>query len=478
MTMNKAFKNYLTLQAIAGLVIFFVIIFWFYLSMSFASSSIVNHIRNDLIIRDFKSVQFNLNLSKLSGFDFVEVYGDKNNFLFKTSNPNESFGGVSLERNVFIGEGAKKASFVIYFHFSLLKPVMYSLIAILLFSLITTPYILLEKKRILKELEEDSNKKRNEEIRKMALQMFHDIRSPLAALNAVSPLICKNASFEETILKKSIDQINIMANSLLQKSRGVKKAEVEIFDVLDVVKNQALTKNMILKKEVVRFEISKEMPLFIKAEKIEIERMLSNLLNNSIEAAAEPIIKLKMQEQDNNIIFEIVDNGPGIPEDIIKNIGKEGNTTKNDGNGLGLLHASRLLGSIGAKLEINSNENGTQIKIIFKKTVFENGEKLNSIVLVDDDELTRMIWKNKADKKGITFLCYKNVEDCLNELDFFNPETSFYIDNHIGDSRGVELAEKLHRLGYKNLYMATGSSSSEFDSYEFIKGVIGKEPPF
>ncbi|HLB43149.1 MAG TPA: hypothetical protein VJN02_09980 [Gammaproteobacteria bacterium] len=43
---------------------------------------------------------------------------------------------------------------------------------------------------------------------------------------------------------------------------------------------------------------------------------------------------------------------------------------------------------------------------------------------------------------------------------------------------GIEIAKELHRRKFFNLYITTGHNTNQFNDIEFIKGVVGKEPPF
>ena len=83
--MSKAIKNYIFLQVISFVVICVLVNIAYYLNLNLASDTITSHIRNDLLIRDFKSVQFNLSFSKNSGFSHVEVRDSNRKILLATS---------------------------------------------------------------------------------------------------------------------------------------------------------------------------------------------------------------------------------------------------------------------------------------------------------------------------------------------------------------------------------------------------------
>lgn len=474
--MNRAIKNYLVLQFISLLIIYTVFNAIYYFNSSVASETITSHIRNDLIIRDFKSVQFNLNFSKNSGFGLVEVFDENMKRILAISEPDQPIWTKIIRKEIYVNPTIKTPQYVLFFYYDLIKPLMFSVVGLVVFSILTIPYVIIENKRLRKELEEEKVKFKNDEIRKMALQVFHDIRSPLAALKSVVPELADGEGFEAKVLKKSIEQMNHMAEALLAKSRGEDQSFKENFDLLESIKMLVDIKNVSLKRNAISLAMNTNKNGHLVANKHDFERMMSNLLNNAIESRKDSFVLVSIEVNGLKAFVKIEDNGNGIPEHILKNIGKEGVTNKVGGNGLGIMHAKNVLEDLGSKLEIETSSNGT--KISFNLLLVEDDSSSNKVILIDDDELTRMIWNNKAQKQGIDLTCYKNVDGFMNEVENINTETTIYIDNHIGDLSGVELAEKLNKLGFKKLYMATGSNPNDFVGLKFLKGVIGKEPPF
>ncbi len=77
-------------------------------------------------------------------------------------------------------------------------------------------------------------------------------------------------------------------------------------------------------------------------------------------------------------------------------------------------------------------------------------------------------------------LIYCSAEDLLANLGAVNPSTPVYIDLRLANAQmqGLELAEVLHRRGFRDLYLSTGISSDECPVPDIIKGVRGKNPPW
>ncbi|MEN9724399.1 MAG: Histidine kinase [Pseudomonadota bacterium] len=97
--------------------------------------------------------------------------------------------------------------------------------------------------------------------------------------------------------------------------------------------------------------------------------MLSNLLNNSVEAienAGSISLQLCKPAHDRHLCqLVICDTGKGIPAAILLKIeSANGSYGKENGNGLGLAHARKLLKEWGGRLEISSTPGvGTTVRL-------------------------------------------------------------------------------------------------------------------
>ena len=85
-------------------------------------------------------------------------------------------------------------------------------------------------------------------------------------------------------------------------------------------------------------ELAQELPK-IKIVAQDIGRVLLNLVNNAFQAVRgveNPEVKVKTQMKDGTVIISVIDNGPGIPDEIKDKIFQPFFTTKPTGEGTGL----------------------------------------------------------------------------------------------------------------------------------------------
>ena len=107
------------------------------------------------------------------------------------------------------------------------------------------------------------------------------------------------------------------------------------------------------------------------AKKETFTRVISNLLNNAIEAspARSGIVVSVRLSKDQSLILSVMDQGKGISGEDLKHLGVRGFTRgKADGSGLGLWSAREFLAGLGARLEVDSMVDvGTTVSMLFPR---------------------------------------------------------------------------------------------------------------
>src|SRR5205823_1530857 len=111
--------------------------------------------------------------------------------------------------------------------------------------------------------------------------------------------------------------------------------------------------------------------IFVKVNKTEMKRVLSNLIDNSVESFQERgKIKLCLSQYDGRVLLTVNDTGKGIPPEQILKLGTRGATfNKAKGSGLGLHHAITQVKQWGGILKIESQVGlGTTVSITLPRT--------------------------------------------------------------------------------------------------------------
>ncbi|MEP6896852.1 MAG: ATP-binding protein, partial [Chloroflexota bacterium] len=139
-------------------------------------------------------------------------------------------------------------------------------------------------------------------------------------------------------------------------------------DVHDGLENTLIILQHKLKQGVtVKREYAAGLP-HIEAYASELNQVWTNIIDNAIDAMnGKGVITLRTYAEDHSVVVEIVDNGPGIPENIQSRILEPFFTTKPPGKGTGLgLHISHdiVANRHHGQLLIESQPGETRFKVI------------------------------------------------------------------------------------------------------------------
>lgn len=258
-----------------------------------------------------------------------------------------------------------------YFDFSKSLTFLFTLQYIAIPIVILTVFKEQEAKRL-----QDINDTRIDALLTVSEKVAHDIRSPLSAIN----LVMSRAKFDDPEFKEIFDgavkRIDETATKILTQYRtktGRENEKLEKVNLPEII-NEIVKEKKVLNAKVDFETVTNSESGLAFAIKLDMERIISNILDNSIFALKniiEPKIFISIEDSNDMISLSITDNGTGIPEQIVKLLGNERITTKadtNQGNGIGLLHAKRVIERFNGQFEISSQENvGTTIKISLPK---------------------------------------------------------------------------------------------------------------
>ena len=343
---------------------------------------------------------------------------------------------------------------------------VFLLFGIILFLILLTLFIILVKS--FNQFEEKLLNKETE-IVKISAQVAHDIRSPLSALDMITSDFGNMPEERRIIIRSAVNRIKDIANSLLIKKNN-QRIDLNVYnEELTIELLPSLIEELITEKRTqYRSKIGLEIifniqpssyGVFAKVQAIEMKRVLSNLINNSVEALGNlgKVIVSVDGDQDSLNIY-VRDNGSGIPPHILPKLTSHGFThQKLGGSGLGLHHAKKSIENWQGSLTIQSELNvGTTVTIYLpraiapswfvpKLTIFQN----QSIVILDDDNSIHQIWQDrfdtlKVEKQEISIIHFSTSNEVRQWCK--SNRASLYLFDYelIGDSsNGLHLIEEL-----------------------------------
>jgi two-component system sporulation sensor kinase B len=107
----------------------------------------------------------------------------------------------------------------------------------------------------------------------------------------------------------------------------------------------------------------------IKGDPSLLRFAILNIIKNGIEACSpNGRVNISLHEMLKDVYIVIEDNGSGIPEQVLSQLGKPLSSGKVNGTGLGLASTYKITESMGGRIEVESGENnGTVFSLYFPK---------------------------------------------------------------------------------------------------------------
>jgi signal transduction histidine kinase len=203
---------------------------------------------------------------------------------------------------------------------------------------------------------------------KLAAGVAHTIRNPLTSVKmrlfslsrTLDLSVTQKEDFE--VISEEVGHIDTIVQNFLEFSRPpkLKMQEVSPSEVVDLVL-QLLEHR--LKSYDVDIEVSRKQPLpEIELDPEQLKEVLVNLIINACEAmgggGSMTIHEEASFEESLGrvVVIRLTDNGPGISESIKEKIFEPFFTTKDEGSGLGLSIALRIVEEHGGRLDLTSKE--------------------------------------------------------------------------------------------------------------------------
>lgn len=243
----------------------------------------------------------------------------------------------------------------------------------------------------IKALEEQARRSdRLDFVNTVAMRSSHELKNCLVAIKTFAQLLPEryaDRQFREDfylVVNKEVDRLNQVVENLLFFAQPL-KLDFSSCNIEDLIQEtiDSLGKEEILEGVNVKKEFNHSSPL-INIDKEAFKRVLQHLLYNSIHAMPKGgnICIITGDCTSNNQSFfemKMIDEGIGIPEEIIGKIWEPFFTTKTRGIGLGLTIVRKIIETHGGNISATSNSNmkGAEITIRLPKVAEKKtGEKL------------------------------------------------------------------------------------------------------
>ena len=314
-------------------------------------------------------------------------------------------------------------------------------------------------KLILKKAKETAE--RSDKLKSAFLaNMSHEIRTPMNAILGFSEFLTKGGISESAAklyaeyISKSAEDLLRLLNDILDTAKieaGELKIKTESFDLHQLLSEIKMTfeneqRNM--KKQHIRFKLKNAVEsdkLFIKADRVRLKQVFTNLLNNAFKFINEGHIHFgyRIKAADTIECF-VEDTGPGIPENK-KNLvfSRFGQITDDKimhpgGTGLGLSITKNLIENMGGSIDFESKpEAGTKFtfELPFEKSDLNESDEHSTILperikdkkflIIENNKLNIKLVKGLL--KGLPhkneYLFSENEKNIVEQVNYYKPDS-------------------------------------------------------
>ena len=209
----------------------------------------------------------------------------------------------------------------------------------------------------------------------VARRLAHEIKNPLTPiqlsaerlrhkyLDKMSP---EDAEVLDRATHTIVQQVDVMKDMVNAFSEYARSPQIRLIpidlprlinEVLELYRNN--TNNTKIKLELESETVN------IEADAGRLRQLMHNLLKNAMEASIDnqhPTIRISSRHVNKNngefIELRVMDNGPGIPNNILPNVFEPYVTTKTKGTGLGLAIVKKIVEEHNGVLWAENNQNG------------------------------------------------------------------------------------------------------------------------
>ncbi len=229
--------------------------------------------------------------------------------------------------------------------------------------------------------------------RNLVRGMAHEIKNPLGGLRGAAQLLERELPSEELkeytqIIIGEADRLQLLVDRMLGPNNIPKKHNVNIHEILERVRQ--LIQVELPEEDHVYFKLDYDPSLpDIMADSDMMIQTVLNITRNAIQALngngeitfkTRPLRHFTIGHTHHRLVLQtdIIDNGPGIPEELQEQIFYPMVTGRAEGTGLGLSIAQSLINQHGGLIKMNSRPGRTVFTIYLPLSIASQNNKNGS----------------------------------------------------------------------------------------------------
>ncbi len=354
--------------------------------------------------------------------------------------------------------GFLQGDYISKFH-HLLVAIIFSGLIIRRAATLQTVEMLQDKATVMKDAEISAGK--------LAVQVAHDLRSPIAALIMIKDDIGSLEEEKRLLIRSAVERITDICDSLRhihsKHLENENQNENQILDISDAMSLIVAERRLAYRDQDIelKFEgVSCCYGAFTRGDGASLRRVFANLINNAVQACERKgIVEIVVKRTKTDIVVRIKDNGKGMSEEQLTMLGLKGVTMgKAQGRGVGVEHAVSIVSRARGRLVYASEiGRGTEASIALPRCeppkwfAPEIQIPFDGVVAVlDDDDSIHGIWKARFERARqvlghVRLVHFRQTSELESFVNGGGVASIFLLDHELlGDPRtGMQVALEL-----------------------------------
>lgn len=202
----------------------------------------------------------------------------------------------------------------------------------------------------------------------LAAGIVHEVRNPLTAIKGFIQLMrddFKEKMVYYDIITAELERIELILSELLLLAKP-QASRYQLTDVYDLIRHVSalIEAQANLHNIEIQTEMDPDLPQ-IYCDGNQLKQVCINFLKNGIESMpGGGKMRFQVKKEAENLLFRFVDEGCGIPDDLLSRLGEPFLTTKEQGTGLGVMISRTIIENHRGQLSVSSQVNqGTTVEI-------------------------------------------------------------------------------------------------------------------
>jgi two-component system sensor histidine kinase MtrB len=190
---------------------------------------------------------------------------------------------------------------------------------------------------------------REQASRRFVADMSHELRTPLTAITAVTEVLEEELDAETGSVDPMIEpavrlvvsetrRLNNLVENLMEVTRfdaGTARLVLDNVDIADQI-----TACIDARAWLDAVDLDAERGIMARLDPRRLDVILANLIGNALKHGGSPV-RVSVRDEDNDLVIEVQDHGPGIPEDVLPHVfdrfyKASASRPRSEGSGLGL----------------------------------------------------------------------------------------------------------------------------------------------